>query len=219
MVDSGDDTRKKRECPQPSTERHDEISEIERKSTANKKFRPQDTKQRRSGEPLDIETALHRLLNGNEEEKLDGLAFRVGHTGDAPPIEAFYRRTTIQSKEAREQQQESSPLELWLSEGLGDEDTPPSVYSIVAQRDGDKNALIEAVALFSLEWKTNQRVLRVEWSHVDPSVPNSQAQSRRMWLYLSALAVMTGACLSFPEAVDRSESRSGYEKTAQERRK
>ena len=171
-------------------------------------------------EPIifDIETGLDRILQRehNAQEFLSDqthVTFRAGHSGDASAIESWYRKDQDAEQDAAATEQEklskekraaredepSSSLELWLSEGMGDEDThPPSVFSILAEVSsvkGGQPSRLGAAALFTLAWGANQRVLRIEWCHVDRSLPEAQVLARRMWLRLSALALMTGCCL------------------------
>jgi hypothetical protein len=188
MVDSGDDTRKKREFPHACQETAPAAEKC-------KKFRR--VKNPRNSECMDIETAMHRILSP-ERELLSNetyVTFRAGHAGDAPAIEALYRGgANADNTQEQPKKESASSLELWLSEGMGDEDTPPSVFSILAEISSEEqpttSSHLAAVALFTVAWEANQRMLRVEWCHVDLPV-----LARRMWLRLSALALMTGACL------------------------
>jgi hypothetical protein len=264
MEGSGDDTRKKRDCPHvddgeetadgssPGEKckkfRQEETLDGRKESTAptesskheapnqtvNKSSPDQDcntcTTTDSSMEPVDVETAMHCLFQQEDmKESLSSqmsVEFRAGHGGDAPAIESCYHdgkkaaacptpkqqtneKTGSDDKQPRERKNsESSPsLELWLSEAMGDEDTPPSVFCIVANvsptalNDDDANKTAKrlgAVALFTVAWKDKQRMLRLEWLHVDTSLPEAQVLKHRMWLRLSTLALMTGACLSVP---------------------
>lgn len=197
MVDSGDDTRKKRECPPTGQEPSGDTPAPEK----CKKFRRVKNSRHADSVCVDIETAMHRILHPEREPLSDGMyvTFRAGHAGDAPAIEALYHGGENADTYSTEQHKEesASSLELWLSEGMGDEDTPPFVFSILAEISSDdqpSNTHLAAVALLTVAWEANQRMLRVEWCHVDDSV-----LARRMWLRLSALAVMTGACLCITE--------------------
>jgi len=93
-------------------------------------------------------------------------------------------------------EQEADALELWLADGLGNEDTPPSLYSLMAHihfDDADKSSsLLASVAMLTLAWEMSSRVLRVEWLHVDSDLDSSGVILRRMWLRLSALSLMAG---------------------------
>lgn len=208
MVDSGDDIRKKREFPHAGRETASPAPE------KCKKLRR--AKNPRSSECMDIETAMHRILSP-ERELLSNetyVTFRAGHAGDAHAIEALYRRgANVDNTKEQPEEESASSLELWLSEGMGDEDTPPSVFSMLAEISSEKqpptSSHLAAVALFTLAWDVNRRMLQVEWCHVDLPV-----LARRMWLRLSALALMTGACLcitqdcsDFGIASDKSEHR------------
>lgn len=232
-ADGGTPPEKCKKFRPEESEKHETITENE----SNK--RKEGTKLRKMDptgcndpavQPVDIETALHRLFqqDGAKEILSDDttVMFRAGHAGDAPAIESCYREATkathLSANEKTEtessdddkkrerknsEQEPSSSLELWLSEAMGDEDTPPSVYSILADvssssiSDVKPTKRLGAVALFSLAWKDNQRMLRMEWCHVDKSLPEAQVLERRMWLRLSALSLMTGACLSVSDDV------------------
>lgn len=107
-------------------------------------------------------------------------------------------------------------LELWLQEGFGDERTPPCIFALLADlyvksdhpesrppssceqisdcdRGVEETVTLGACALFTLAWEHSQRLLRVEWFHVDPTMVDGEVLGRRLWLRLSSLALMT-AC-------------------------
>ena len=101
------------------------------------------------------------------------------------------------------EQEAASSLELWLADGLGDEDIPPSLFALLAHVNYDKDedeagsntkaSELAAVALLTVSWEHGCRVLRVEWLQVDSDLDNARLVERRMWLRLSALSLMT-AC-------------------------
>ena len=99
----------------------------------------------------------------------------------------------------------ASPLELWLANGLGDEQMPPSVYALLsyvkksddsAQSTTQQASKLAATALLTLAWEGNTRLLRVEWLQVDSELEVAEILERRMLLRLSALALMS-ACELF----------------------
>jgi hypothetical protein len=196
MVDSGDDTRKKRECPHAGQESSGDTPVPEK----CKKFRRVKNSRNAEVECMDIETAMHRILHPEREPLSNDMyvTFRAGHAGDAPAIETLYHGGgNADTTKEQHMEESASSLELWLSEGMGDEDAPPTVFSILAEISSEnqsRSSHLAAVALFTVAWEANQRMLRVEWCHVDKSV-----LARRMWLRLSALALMTGACLCITE--------------------
>ena len=178
---------------------------------------------------VDVETAISRLVAKDDwtKEKLSNdtsVKFRAGHTGDATAIALFFKQQrrishtdisrTAESHEGTYKTQEgkieSSPsLEHWLSEALGDEDTPPSLFSLLAHvsstsnddSQAAKSKQLGAVALLTLNWEDNKRQLRVEWFRVDKDLQESKVLESRIWLRLSALALMTGSTLSFTDDI------------------
>lgn len=156
--------------------------------------------------------------------------FRVGHAGDASALASCYQKskqqpnesisddktTTTTTKEPSNSSsstaEEDTSLEVRLADGLGDEDTPPVIFALIAdvsfRSDSEKRAASEkksivlgAAALLSIVWEEDSsRVLNVEWLHVcnDHDTLNAEVASlleRRMWLRLSALALMTSCAL------------------------
>jgi hypothetical protein len=169
--------------------------------------------------------ASKEYLTTNEDGQSHWVTFRVGHAGDASTIAQWYRQsqhTESPELEISKQQEEAVPeesssssmLEVWLADGMGDEDTPPSVHCLLAQvhstnamdddngdNNGDDNddkvvtTSLGGVVLLTLAWAEGERILRVEWMQVDPSLPQEVATvlEQRIWLRLSSLAWMT-AC-------------------------
>ena len=165
----------------------------------------------------DIETGLHRVVNASRGEKeyisdAEYLLFRVGHGGDVSAIAAMYRKgirsvtttTTTTTTDApdenkRQTADDGDELELRLANGLGDEDTPPAVFALLAhlhQDDQPDASSLAAVALLTVTWENQHRFLRVEWYQVDSSLEKSDLVERRLMLRLSALALLTGSELS-----------------------
>jgi hypothetical protein len=103
---------------------------------------------------------------------------------------------------------EDTSLEIRLAEGLGDEDTPPCIFALLAEVESFKEPDVRhlgAASLLSIAWQDGVKVLQVEWlyvsafpteggdvdgSHFPTSI--SDLLERRMWLRLSALVMMTG---------------------------
>ena len=88
-----------------------------------------------------------------------------------------------------------------MAEGLGDEDTPPAIFALIAdvtwktepEQQQHQGSVLGAAALISMAWNES-RVLNVEWLYVskDPKLAKvANLLERRMWLRLSALALMT----------------------------
>jgi hypothetical protein len=167
------------------------------------------------------------------------VTFRVGHAGDASTVANWYRQSCKGQQQQDQDENEKDPelletkrpvtnasdnneevddsstssssmLEVWLADGLGDEDTPPSVYcllanvhktSSVASSDESLSSSskavnnLGAVAILTLAWAEGERMLRVEWMHVDPKLPSLVASTltTKVWLRLSTLSLMT-AC-------------------------
>jgi hypothetical protein len=184
----------------------------------------------------DLESALLYLVRveGAKEyitnDKSTWVTFRAGHAGDASTIASLYRQSKRRNMQenspeletaqidnnSEEESSVSSMLEVWLADGMGDEDTPPSVYSLLAHvhtgttiQDPSPAAsessttptttatttTLGAVSLLTLAWTDGERILRVEWMHVDPSLSPEVTSTleKRLWLRMSSLSWMT-AC-------------------------
>ena len=164
-----------------------------------------------------------------EKEYLDSdrqtyVTFRAAHSGDASTIANLYNKSKEQesptvkreaastekektsSSESQEQSVEGeSPayLELWLAEGLGDEDTPPSVYSILgyvhSQNENAKSPKLGSIVILTLGWDSDstnlngKRVLRVEWLYTDVTLSPMLMDrlQRRLWLRLALLSTLS----------------------------
>jgi hypothetical protein len=172
----------------------------------------------------DLESALLYLvqMDGDEKEYLSNneeepppmwVTFRAGHAGDASTIATWYRQATkpldhaevdiAKSADATtdpsDDDSRTSMLEVWLAEGLGDEDTPPAVHALIAyvNQEGPEKTITTfgSVALLTLDWKDNERILQIKWMHINPGLDYNIAKTleQKMWLRLSTLAQMT-AC-------------------------
>ena len=167
---------------------------------------------------VSVETKYSEFLNDTTT-----VSFRVGHAGDASTIANLYQQsqapkspefelrktttsttTTITTTTTTEPEEESSSLlELWLAEGMGDEDTPPSFHVLLAHIQNGSGSgggvsgpsQLAAVALLTISWEEDTRMLRVEWLYLDPSLdrPVGLALEGRLWLRLSSCALLT-AC-------------------------
>lgn len=170
----------------------------------------------------DLESALRYLIQvegdvkeylGENSDATPWVTFRAGHAGDASVIAQWYRNSSgmespemevskaEESGESGQDESKTSMLELWLADGLGDEDTPPAIHALLAQVHGnseDGNGItsaLGAVGLLTLAWDQGERTLRVEWIHIDSTIEKTFATvlEQRIWLRISALAHMT-AC-------------------------
>jgi len=159
------------------------------------------------GKFWDLESALHhvvRMGGGGGDDKTkeyvskgQWISFRVGHTGDVSAIASLYRKSVTERKSFKKNHTtnvtDDTPLEVWLADGLGDEDTPPCVFALLANilSDQSKSSQLAAAALFTLAWEDSSRVLRVEWIYVDQEFEETaQVIERRIWLRLSALSIL-----------------------------
>ena len=109
-------------------------------------------------------------------------------------------------------QESASSLELWLADGLGDEDMPPSLFALLVHVNYDKisdnkdesenepdedagstkSSSLAAVALLTVSWEHSERVLRIEWLRVDSDLgEKASLVEKRTWLRLAALSLMT----------------------------
>lgn len=161
----------------------------------------------------DLESALHHVAQARDDDEHESLSsdgtwvrFRVGHAGDVSALAAFYRKSTNVPKQSKTEGKnsttsssaEDTSLEVLLADGLGDEDTPPSVFALLAdiyKPDNPKVAQLAASALLTLGWQENARVLRVEWLATDKDQEVASILERRLWLRLSTLALMTSCQL------------------------
>jgi hypothetical protein len=173
---------------------------------------------------VQVDASCKEFLSKTDGSSTSWVTFRVGHAGDASTIANLYRQskrrnlqdenpeleirpTHIEGGEEESPTSSSSMLEIWLADGMGDEDTPPSMYSLMAHVHTTSNPTsssespkvvttsLGAISLLTLAWADEERILRVEWMHVDPSLPQevSSTLEQRLWLRLSSLALMT-AC-------------------------
>jgi hypothetical protein len=164
---------------------------------------------------LDLEGAFHYVIrmgdcDGNDKEFLTEdrskwVTFRAGHTGDVSSLASFYRESIgdpncTPDKGADHEKKVSSvpddtPLEVWLADGLGGEDAPPSFYALLAEissADTPKVSRLGAAAILTLAWEDSSRVLRVEWMHVvDNEMEFADLLERRLWLRLSTLSLLS----------------------------
>lgn len=171
---------------------------------------------------LQVETDEKEFLTN---DKSAWATFRVGHAGDASTIANWYRQEQrvlqdVESPELKKQPEDtegdgeettsSSMLEISIAEGMGDEGNPPSLYSLVAHvqyLDSSESSspekstseastkVLGAVALMTVAFANDERILRVEWISINSDLPREAAKTleQRMWLRLSTLSVMT-AC-------------------------
>lgn len=171
----------------------------------------------------DLESALHRISRiGAVQVDVDNVLppreylssdekswvqYRTGHAGDASTIAAWYRRmktsgrTEAQQLAGAEQKGDDNSLELWLADGLGDEDTPPAVFALLAEViTKDASSELGAVALLTQIWQDGKRLLKVDWHY-----GSSDLLARRLWLRLSILGLILSSELIVHETKIRDD--------------
>jgi len=210
-VEKSKKLRASEEVSEEKTKDHREERAIENSSSSAAGIKPQPV-----GAPLDLEVALQRVVrmnnssttsNGNDPEKYQEEAskeflspdcwvnFRMGHAGDASFLASFYQKSKRKDGEStKKTSEEDTTLEVRLAEGLGDEDTPPAIFALIAEvAFEDEPDRLGAAALLSITWEES-RVLQVEWQHVEKQDTKLAAVAnlleRRLWLRLSTLALM-----------------------------
>jgi hypothetical protein len=183
---------------------------------------------------LDLEVALQRIVRmGDKDESKEFLSrnrwvnFRIGHAGDASALATCYRKSSCATNHNSDDSQqkderkggmngsatEDTTLEVRLAEGLGDEDTPPSIFALLADVESDNSdeRKLGAAALVSIAWEDVFRVLRVEWFYIvdDEGFQDvANLLERRMWLRLSALAMMTSCQMLVANGVSKTKAAS-----------
>jgi len=167
------------------------------------------------------------FLSKKQSNNVPWVSFRVGHAGDVSTIANWYRqsilldmpepeflevkRTTEDGDDDDESKEEetspSSMLEVWLAEGLGDEDNPPAVHALIVQvhqeqkdreeEDDDETKImttIGGVVLLTIGWEGEcERVLHIPWIHFDTHnlpQPTVRLLERRTWLRITTLSQM-----------------------------
>jgi hypothetical protein len=166
------------------------------------------------GKVWDLEGAFHYVIRMGDcdgtnkefltEDRSKWVIFRAGHTGDVSSLASFYRQSIVDpnctpDKGADRDKKVSSvpddtPLEVWLADGLGDEDAPPAFFALLADIssvDAPKVSWLGAAAILTLAWEDSSRVLRVEWMHVDNELEFANLLERRLWLRLSTLSLLS----------------------------
>jgi hypothetical protein len=181
------------------------------------------------GKVWDLEGAFHYVVRMGDcddkeflsEDQSKWVTFRAGHTGDVSSLASLYRKSIIEppcspDKETSPEKKVASipddtPLEVWLADGLGDEDTPPSFFALLAEisvEDSPRVSQLGAAALLTLAWEDSSRVLRVEWMYVDNETKVASLLERRLWLRLSAISLLS-SCELLVVSKDISPSRVG----------
>jgi hypothetical protein len=161
---------------------------------------------------IDFETALNRIVrvsDGVREYVTDDswLTFRIAHAGDASILATCVRKSNSYestkddnnsssniNKTLSSSTAEDTSLEVRLAEGLGDEDTPPSIFALLCDINTQNDeAKLAAACMFYMVWEEFSRVLLLECLFVDDT-ENSKLTGlieRRVWLRLCTLAKMT----------------------------
>lgn len=221
---NNDDTRKKRDSTDVVERDAKQCEEKTKKLRAAKQlpvlsviesddenFQPIKSSNRRV---LDLEVSLQQIVNlGKKDESKEYLSktkwvqFRVGHASDASTLATFYRESKRNKGDehlasddkvslSNLSQREDTSLENRLAEGLGDEDSPASIYALLAEvvcDDGGDRKLV-AAALISSGWEDSAKVMIVKMFYISDEENDSDIAGlleRRMWLRLSGLALMT----------------------------
>jgi hypothetical protein len=127
------------------------------------------------------------------------IKYRVAHSGDASMLAGCYRKL----RGSGDSPKENSSLEMWLAEGLGDEDKPPFVFALLAEVFSEASSVeIGSAALLTQTWSNGKRFVRVEWTY---SV--SDAVERSMWLRLASLGLLVSCDLLVSDKA-RSDARN-----------
>lgn len=123
---------------------------------------------------------------------------------DAKEEESLDKNSNHSNHDNSKPTEDVDALELRLASGLGDEDTPPTIFAVIVEvkelcnaEERNIKTTDAAIALLTLDWKYNQRILRVEWMYVDKTIREHDLIERRLWFRLSALALVT-ACQLLP---------------------
>lgn len=180
-----------------------------------------------AGTVWDLESALHHVAQmGDPKEYLSKdkyISFRVGHAGDASALESLYRsqRLKVEGKEDSKRKKTSSTddssLGVWLADGFGGEDTPPSVFGLFVDYNTECEAkllasALGAAALLTVAREDNSKVLRVEWLYIDRAAELAEIIERRLWLRLCTLSLLTSCeALVVKEASPKVEEAKGDE--------
>ena len=218
----GDDTRKKREYENGKGAADWSGGEEKAKKIRAEKEHSREIQNKAAAQDetkgWDLETALHQVMctDNKEKESISSdkwITFRVGHAGDASTIASLYRKTSLSVSETNQDDkndekddknksnEDADALELRLATGLGDEDTPPALFAVMADVISNEETPISqlgAVALLTFDWEFGKRLLRIEWFHVDETLREHDLVKRRLWFRLSALALVTACQLLLP---------------------
>jgi hypothetical protein len=185
------------------------------------------------GKVWDLEGAFHYVIRMGDcdgtdkefltEDRSKWVTFRAGHTGDVSSLASFYRESIVDpnstpDKGADHEKKVSSvpddtPLEVWLADGLGGEDAPPSFFALLADIysvDTPKVSQLGAAAILTLAWEDSSRVLRIEWLHVldNEEMEFANLLERRLWLRLSTLSLLS-SCELLVVSKDNVTSKAG----------
>ena len=174
--------------------------------------------------PFDEDTPITSTMDKNAGEKLDSNStlstISTTPTKQQSPEESQSAHTNPSPALVPDHQGAASSLELWLVDGLGDEECPPSLFALIADVTSSSSSLVDdtadessnssssnnnnnkssqhstklaAVALLTSSWENASRVLRLEWFRVDDHLPCKNLVERRMWLRLSLLSLATAS--------------------------
>jgi hypothetical protein len=131
----------------------------------------------------------------SEDGDESSIKYRVAHSGDASTLAGCYRKL----RDSGDSPKENSALEMWLAEGLGDEDKPPFVFALLAEVFSEAApAQIGSAALLTQTWCDGKRFVRVEWMY-----SMNDAVERSMWLRLASLGLLLSCDLLVSEKARR----------------
>lgn len=158
----------------------------------------------------DLESALlhvARMGSSDDPERVtskDGdesyIKYRVAHSGDASTLAGCYRKLRDSGDCSPK---ENASLEMWLAEGLGDEDKPPFVFALLAEVFSETSpAQVGSAAVLTQTWCDGKRVVRVEWAYA-----MNDSVERSMWLRLASLGLLLSCDLLVSEKA-RSDARN-----------
>lgn len=140
-----------------------------------------------------------RVSSSEEGDNESWIKYRVAHSGDASTLAGCYRKL----RDSEESPKENSSLEMWLAEGLGDEDRPPFVFALLAEVLGEgAPARVGSAALLTQTWCDGKRFVRIEWTY-----SMNDPVERSMWLRLASLGLLLSCDLLVSEKA-RSDARN-----------
>jgi len=108
-------------------------------------YRETTAKRSASDQALEEETAKDKTAEDKSEDKSNNKSqsneeFPLTLVKEtSQPLDSTEKERSLLAAAASEQQEAASSLELWLSDGLGNEDIPPSLFALLAYVNHDEN--------------------------------------------------------------------------------